>query len=492
MPRQSASLKVLRRSTVEDLEELERPHEACGVFGLYGPGVEVARLAYFGLFALQHRGQESAGIAVGDGEDVHVHREMGLVNQIFTEEIMAQLRGFVAIGHTRYSTAGGSELCNAQPFRLHDPDLGDFALAHNGNLANAVALQRRLERQGHVLTSNSDSEIIAKLITLTPGTSWEAKLRHVMPQLSAAYSIVICTPRELIAVRDPYAVRPLVLGQMDGHWVIASETCAIDTVGGQAIREVAPGEILRIDGDGEDFLHSSVGQPARQRASCLFEHIYFSRPDSDLGAGSLYSERQRMGQELAREFLVDADIVISVPDSATPAATGYAAERGIPFMDGLIKNRYIGRTFIQPDQRLRELGVRLKFNPIPGVLQGKRVIMIDDSIVRGTTTRKLVQLLRQAGAREVHIGVTSPAFRHPCYLGIDVAQYNELIAHREQTLDGIARALEADSLHYLSLSGLIRATGLPANHFCTGCLTGQYPVTVQLEEEIPQPALSLS
>lgn len=468
---------------MDDLEELERPHEACGVFGLYAPGLDVARLTYFGLFALQHRGQESAGIAVSNGEGVASHREMGLVNQIFTEPKIAALQGSIAIGHTRYSTSGGSELCNAQPFVMTDPELGEFALAHNGNLANAEVLRRRLARRGHMLASSSDSEIIAKLLTLTPGATWEEKLRRVMPQLSAAYSLVLCTRNALIAVRDAYAVRPLVLGRLDDYWVVASETCALDTVGAAFIREVGAGEILRIDGLGDAHLHSTEGLAPRARASCIFEHIYFARPDSDLGAGALYSTRQRMGQALAREFQVEADIVIAVPDSAIPAATGYAVARGLPYSDGLIKNRYIGRTFIAPDQHLRELGVRLKFNPLPDVLRGRRVIMIDDSIVRGTTTRQLVQMLRHAGAREVHIGVTSPPFRHPCYLGIDVAQYDELIAHKHQSTDAIARAIGADSLHYLTLDGLIRATGLPAAHFCTGCLTGKYPVTVPAADD---------
>ncbi|HKD75260.1 MAG TPA: amidophosphoribosyltransferase [Ktedonobacterales bacterium] len=469
---------------MNDLEELERPHEACGVFGIYAPGQDVARITYFGLFALQHRGQESAGIAVVDGTQLLLHREMGLVSQVFREEEIAALRGHIAIGHTRYSTTGGSVICNAQPIVMEDPQLGPFALAHNGNLANAVALERRLARQGHTLETTSDSEIIAKLLILAPGDTWEARLRHVMPQLSAAYSLVLCTQDSLIAVRDPWAVRPLCIGQIDGNWIIASETCAIDIVGGRVSREVAPGEIIRIDGVGAEHLHSTQGVPERSRASCLFEHIYFARPDSNLGAGSLYSARQRMGRALAREYPVDADVVISVPDSATPAATGYAAARGLPFADGLIKNRYVGRTFISPDQRMRERGVYLKFNALPDVLSGKRVVMIDDSIVRGTTTRQIVQMLRQAGAREVHIGVTSPAFRHPCYLGIDVAQAGELIAAQQSTVEGITATIGADSLHYLSLDSLIEATGLPATHFCTGCFTGKYPVQVQEEEEI--------
>jgi amidophosphoribosyltransferase len=469
---------------LDELEELERPHEACGVFGIYAPGHEVARDTYFGLYALQHRGQESAGIAVSDGQHIHDHIDMGLVNQVFTEAAIADLRGHIAIGHTRYSTTGGSEICNAQPIRMHDPDLGDFALAHNGNLANAVALQRRLERQHVTLNSTSDSEIIARLLTMVPGATWEERLRRVLPQLSAAYSLVILTETDLIAVRDPFAVRPLSLGRLGENWLVASETCALDILGGHFVREVAPGEIVRIDGTGNHHLHTSQGMPARQRAGCLFEHIYFSRPDSNLGAGSLYAARQRMGQALAREFPVAADVVISVPDSATPAATGYAAARKLPFAEGLIKNRYVGRTFIQPDQRLRERGVHLKFNALPDVLGGKRVVMIDDSIVRGTTTRQLVQMLRQAGAKEVHVGVTSPPFRHPCYLGIDVAQEDQLIAAQLGSEEAIRRAIEADSLHYLSLEGLIAATGLPAESFCTGCFTGTYPVQVEEHERI--------
>lgn len=474
---------------MDELEEMERPHEACGVFGIYAPGQDVARATYFGLYALQHRGQESAGIAVANGTDVDAYIEMGLVSQVFTEQAIAGLRGHLAIGHTRYSTSGGSEICNAQPILMDDPHLGRFALAHNGNLANAGALQRRLQRQGHTLSSTSDSEIIAKLLTLVPGNTWEERLQRVMPQLSAAYSLVILARDQVIAVRDPYAVRPLVLGKLDDNWLIASESCALDILGGELVREVAPGEIIRIDGVGLDHLHASQGMPPRKQASCLFEHIYFARPDSDLGAGSLYSSRQRMGHHLAREFMPAADVVIAVPDSATPAATGYAAARGLPYADGLIKNRYVGRTFISPDQRLRERGVQLKFNPLKDVLRGKRVVMIDDSIVRGTTTRQIVHMLRQAGAVEVHVGVTSPPFMHPCYLGIDVAQQDQLIAAQLPTMDAIARAINADSLHYLSLPGLIQATGLPSDQFCTGCFTGKYPVNIE-EDEAPEAALA--
>ncbi len=469
---------------MDELEELERPHEACGVFGIYAPGHDVARDTYFGLYALQHRGQESAGIAVADGEQIRAHIDMGLVNQVFTEADISALIGHIAIGHTRYSTTGGSEICNAQPIVMDDPQLGKFALAHNGNLANTVALQRRLQRQGVHLESTSDSEIIARLITLAQGDTWEAKLQQVLPQLSAAYSLVILTANSLMAVRDPYAVRPLALGRLGDFWLVASESCALDILGGKMEREVKPGEIVRIDGVGNAHLHSTQGISSRKLAGCLFEHIYFARPDSVLGHGSLYATRQRMGKALAAEWPVEADIVISVPDSATPAATGYAAARKLPFAEGLIKNRYVGRTFIQPDQRLRERGVRLKFNALPDVLGGKRVVMIDDSIVRGTTTRQLVQLLRQAGAKEVHVGVTAPPFRHPCYLGIDVAREDQLIAAQLGSVEKICRAIEADSLHYLSLENLIEAIGLPPQHFCTGCFTGNYPVQIQEHDEV--------
>ncbi len=468
-------------------EDIEHPHEECGVFAIYAPERDVARAAYFGLYALQHRGQESAGIAVADGKAIFSFKEMGLVNQVFDEHVIASLKGHIAIGHTRYSTTGGSMICNAQPLLAADEQLGQFALAHNGNLANASALRARLLRMGQQFESTSDSEIISAMILRADGATLAERVTHVAPFLSAAYSLVLCSVSEVIAVRDPYAVRPLCLGKIDDSWIVASETCALDILGGQFVREIAPGEMLVIDGAGESGLHSFHVAEPMQRAGCLFEHIYFSRPDSQLGAGSLYSSRQRMGVALAHEFQVDADLVIAVPDSAIPAATGYAAARGIPYADGLIKNRYVGRTFIQPDQQLRERGVRLKFNALPDILRDKRVIMIDDSIVRGTTTRQLVQLLRQAGAAEVHVGVTSPPFRHPCYLGIDVAQYNELIASQHNgDVAKITQAIAADSLHYLSLDVLIEATGLPKNSFCVGCFTGTYPAPiVENEEQLP-------
>jgi amidophosphoribosyltransferase len=468
-------------SAVADADAaLDRPHEACGVFGLYAPGEDVARIAYFGLYALQHRGQESAGIATGDGTRIHAHRQMGLVAQAFTEDDLARLPGFAAIGHTRYSTTGSSRIENAQPLVL-EGTLGPFALAHNGNLTNATGLREQLLVDGAALRTTSDTEVIAWLFARAPGRDYVEKAQHVMPRLQGAYSLVLLTPTAVIGLRDPHGVRPLTLGRLQERWVIASESCAIETVGGEAVRDVRAGEVVVIDGVGAAGLQTHVGQPAKRSAACLFEYIYFARPDSTINERSLYLARQRMGAELALEFPVPADMVIGVPDSATPAAAGYAAERGLPYADGLIKNRYIGRTFIQPDQRIRALGVKLKFNALNAVLGGKRVVMIDDSIVRGTTVRPLVRLLREAGASEVHLGITSPPFRYPCYLGVDVARREELIAARLPDTAAIAREVGVDSLHYLSLEGLVRAIDLPRATFCTGCFTGRYPVPVQMD-----------
>jgi len=458
----------------------DRPREACGIFGIFAPSEDVARITYFGLYALQHRGQESAGIASGDGRALYSHRQMGLVAQAFTEDDLGRLPGHLAIGHTRYSTTGSSRLENAQPFVL-DGTLGTFALAHNGNLTNTLTLRDRLLARGEKLTTTSDSEIIARMVAAAPGATYVQKLQQVMPLLQGAYSLALLAPDQVLAIRDPFGVRPLALGRLQDHWVIASETCAIETVGGEPLRDIAPGEIVVLSGDGEGGMRSHVGQVSRASAACLFEYIYFARPDSSISDRSLYLARQRMGAELAHEFAVPADLVIGVPDSATPAAAGYAAARGLPYADGLIKNRYIGRTFIQPDQRLRQLGVKLKFNALNAVLGGKRVVMIDDSVVRGTTIRPLVKLLRDAGAVEVHLGITSPPFRWPCYLGLDVARREELIAARLPDTAAIARELGVDGLHYLSLDGLIAAIDLPRETFCAGCFTGTYPVPVQME-----------
>ncbi len=456
----------------------DRPHEACGVFGLYAPGEDAARITYFGLYALQHRGQESAGIATSDGATLHLHRQMGLVSQAFTEQNLLGLPGYSAIGHTRYSTAGSSRVENAQPFVMRG-NLGEFALAHNGNLTNTEALRRRLLREGVCVSESSDSELIAHLLARAAGSTYLEKLRRVMSLLQGSYSLVILTPDSVIGLRDPHGIRPLSIGQLENNWIIASETCAIETVGGEALRDISPGEIVIISGSGESGLQAHTGLAPLNSAACLFEYIYFARPDSAISGRSLYLARQRMGAQLAVEYPVDADLVIGVPDSATPAAAGYAAARGMPYAEGLIKNRYIGRTFIQPDQRLRQLGVKMKFNALGAVLEDKRVIMVDDSVVRGTTVRPLVKMLRDAGAAEVHLGITSPPFRWPCYLGLDVAGREQLIAARLPNVADIASELEVDSLHYLSLDGLIAAIDLPYDVFCNGCFTGVYPVPVQ-------------
>jgi len=454
---------------------VDKPREYCGVFGIYGPGEDVARITFFGLYALQHRGQESAGIATADGQRIQVHAMMGLVAQVFDEASLARLRGHIAIGHTRYSTMGSSRVCNAQPFVIEGP-AGPLAIAHNGNLVNAEYLHQQLVEQGHHFQSSTDSESIGKMIAFAPGATWVERIRYAMERLLGAYSLVLMTPDSLFAVRDPLGVRPLCLGRLNHAWVVASETCALDTVGARFEREVAPGEIVVIDAQG---LRSHIGLPSQRQAQCIFEYIYFARPDSILNNKLVYLARQEMGRELAREHPADADIVIAVPDSAIPAAIGYAEELGLPYREGLIKSRYIGRTFIQPDQRIREVGINLKFNPLPEVLRGQRVVVVDDSIVRGNTTRQIVRLLRRAGAREVHVRIHCPPFVNPCYLGIDVARRHELIAAR-MSVEEIARFIGADSLGYLSVEGLLRAIGVPERLFCRACFTGEYPVPVTL------------
>lgn len=462
-------------------DEPDRPREACGVFGIFAPGEDVARLTFFAIFALQHRGQESAGIVTGDGSRLYRHVEMGLVSQVFTESTIRHLPGHVAIGHTRYSTTGSTRIENAQPVHMVS-DLGEFALAHNGNLTNTLTLRARLLADGVKMSTTSDTELIAMLLAKAPGRTYREKIQNVMPQIEGAYSLVLLTPTEVIGIRDPHGVRPLTIGRLKDHWMIASETCAIETLGGEPIRDVGPGEIVVINGDGPEGMREFEGQKSQGMAACLFEYIYFARPDSTINHRSLYFARQRMGARLAEEYPVAADVVIPVPDSASPAAAGYAAARKLPFAEGLIKNRYIGRTFIQPDQTMRQLGVKMKYNALGAVLKGKRVVVIDDSIVRGTTTKPLVKLLREAGAVEVHLGVASPPFRFPCYLGLDVARRSELIAARLQDTADIAREVGADSLHYLTLDGLVAAIDLPRSTFCVGCFTGNYPVPVDMDD----------
>ncbi|HKZ51612.1 MAG TPA: amidophosphoribosyltransferase [Dehalococcoidia bacterium] len=450
--------------------------EACGIFGVYAPGEDVARLTFYGLFALQHRGQESAGIATADGERIYLRTGMGMVAQAFAEMDLLNLPGHIAIGHTRYSTTGSNRPQNAQPIMVRGHN-GELALGHNGNLVNAQILRHDLEEQDYVFTSSTDSEIIAHLLASAPSADWRQRFAYLMRRIEGAYCLVILTPRALMAVRDPMGVRPLVLGRVDGGWVVASETCALDHMGAKLVREVEPGEVIFIDEGGPQSFRPIE---RRKHAFCIFEQIYFARPDSIIHGKLLYPVRMAMGRELAREHPVDADLVIGIPDSATAAAVGYSHESGIPYAEGLVKNRYVGRTFIQPDQRLREMGVQLKFNPLRELIEGKRLVLVDDSIVRGTTTPHVVELLRRAGAEAIHIRVCAPPIRHPCYFGIDMATRWELIA-AQKTVEQIRRHIGADSLGYLSIEGLLRAVELPRDGFCLACFTGRYPVPVQLQ-----------
>jgi len=448
--------------------------EACGIFGVFAPGEDVARITFFALFALQHRGQESAGIATSDGKNIQVFARMGLVSQVFSEESLAQLKGNIAIGHNRYSTTGSSRICNAQPILAGEGE-NLIAVAHNGNIVNSEHLYQELCEKGYTFKSSTDSEVIANLIHSSPGHDWVEKIRHAMRRIKGAYSLVILSKNTLFAVRDPFGVRPLCLGKINGHWVVASETCALDHIGALFVREIEPGEIVSISTRGVETYH----EPSERQATCIFEYIYFARPDSVINGRLVYLARQAMGARLAEEYPVDADLVVGVPDSATVAGIGYAQKSGIPHGEGLLKNRYVGRTFIAPDQRMRDLGVKMKFNPLPEILRNKRIVLVDDSIVRGTTTPKVINLLRKAGAKEVHMRICAPPIRHPCFFGVDMASKWELIA-AYKTVEQVREFIGADSLGYISLEGLIQAVGLPENKFCTACFTGDYPIPVQL------------
>ncbi len=450
----------------------DHPREECGVFGVIAPGRDVARLSFFGLHALQHRGQESAGIAVSDGTHVVVQRELGLVSSVFDEPSLRSLTGDSAIGHVRYSTTGRNKWDNAQPVAMPRGE-GLVALGHNGNLTNSDALRRRVMDMGHEIEATTDSALVTALISHEPGSLLDA-ICNVMPTLQGAYSIVALTEDELVAFRDPNGVRPLVIGRLDGGWVVASETCALDQVGAEFDREVRPGEAVRLTTDG---IESRQVMPATSRALCIFEAIYFARPDSVMDGQSVWQARHDMGIELARESTPGADLVVGLPDSGTPAAIGFAQKSGIPYSEAVVRNRYVGRSFIQPDQELRATGVKLKFNPLEGVIGGKRLVVVDDSIVRGTTTRRIVQMLKDAGAAEVHLRISSPPITWPCFYGIDMADRDELIAVGH-TADEVAAALGADSLHYLTLDGLQRAVGQPADVYCRACFTGRYPIPV--------------
>jgi len=452
-------------------DDRDGPRDECGVFGVYAPGHDVARLSYFGLFALQHRGQESAGIATCEGGMIMTLRDLGLVSQVFDEEKLRGLAGDMAIGHVRYSTTGGGAWENTQP--VWRDDGREVALAHNGNLTNAVELYAELRERGIEFRGTSDSEIIAALLSSAPEKRIEDAVAATMPRLEGAYSTVVMTKSGIVAFRDPHGVRPLSLGVTgDGNHVVASESCAFDIIGAKLLREVSPGEMVSLSERGLE-----VRQAVRSttKSHCVFEHIYFSRPDSRLEGRVLQEVRGRMGEILWREAPVDADLVISVPDSGNPAASGFARASGIPKDDGLIKNRYVARTFIQPGQELRKHGLKMKFNPLPEIISGKRVVVVDDSIVRGNTTRQIVGMLREAGALEVHLRISAPPIRFPCHYGVDMSSREEMVAH-ERTIDEIAEHLDADSLAYVSLDGVYEAVGTPAEDHCDACFTGRYPL----------------
>ncbi len=475
----------------EQPDRPDRPEEACGVFAVLAPDQQVANLAYFGLYALQHRGQESAGIAVFDGASVRLHKDMGLVSQVFDQEVLERMPGSLAIGHNRYSTTGSSKACNAQPVVLNTR-LGPFALAHNGNLVNAAELRADLDHLAGEFTSTTDSELIAFALqeAVEAGLDWSAAIRQAAGRCRGAFSLVIGTPEGLFALRDGHGIRPLVFGLMGdpalAQWVASSETCGLDIIGAHYVDDVQPGELVCFrQGEVEPQRQRWIEEPAKL---CVFEMIYFARPDSRFFGESLYSYRVRIGEALAREMPVDADIVIGVPDSGIPAAIGYSQLSGIPFGDGLIKNRYVGRTFIQPTQAMREAGIRVKLNPLPDVLAGKRVVVIDDSIVRGTTSRKLVQALRDAGATEVHMRISSPPVTHPCFYGIDTDTQDHLIAAR-LTLAEIEQHLGVDSLAYLSKEGMVEAAHAENGNFCTACFDGAYPI--EMDEAVRSSKLML-
>ena len=468
----------------------DQPREACGVIGVSAPGAHSATLTAVGLFALQHRGQESAGVATADADGrLRVHTGMGLVSEAFADGDLDRLPGAIAIGHTRYSTTGASHRRNAQPLLVHG-EHGPLAVAHNGNIVNSPLLRQRLQTErGCHFATGTDSEVIAHLLANAPGADWTERLFYGMQRMEGAFSLTLLTPELLIAARDPLGIRPLCLGRLpdDGGWVAASETCALDHLQADFVRELEPGEVVTISAEG---IHSAVYDrqdddpnnpaPARRRALCVFEWIYFARPDSVMDGRLMHSAREEMGARLAREHPADADLVIGIPDSSTSAAVGFAQESGIPFANGLVRNRYVGRTFIEPEQQRRDRGVRQKFNPMPAVLRGKRLVVVDDSIVRGTTTPHVVALLRRAGATEIHLRVCAPPIKHPCYLGVDMATRRELIA-ANKSLAEIRELTGADTLGYLSVAGLMSVARTGPAGFCDACFTGNYPVPVQLD-----------
>jgi amidophosphoribosyltransferase len=462
------------------------PQDACGVFGVWAPGEEVAKLTYFGLYALQHRGTESAGIAVSNGSQILVFKDMGLVSQVFDETTLGSLRGHMAVGHARYSTTGSSVWENAQPtFRA--TATGSIALGHNGNLTNTGELSRLVAEQGPDrgevnypyqgrIEASSDTDLLTSLLAGSPDLSLEETSMQVLPKVKGAFSLVFMDETTLYAARDPQGIRPLVLGRLERGWVVASETAALDIVGASFIREIEPGELIAVDEHGLRTRRFAEAKPK----GCVFEYVYLARPDTTIAGRGVHASRVEMGRRLAQEFPVEADLVMPTPESGTPAAIGYAEQSGIPYGNGLVKNSYVGRTFIQPSQTIRQLGIRLKLNPLREVIQGKRLVVVDDSIVRGNTQRALVRMLREAGALEVHVRISSPPVKWPCFFGIDFATRAELIANG-LTVDEIAKSLGADSLAYISLDAMVEATTIPKDRLCRACFDGEYPI------ELPDP-----
>ena len=465
-------------------EEDKGPQDACGIFGVWAPGEEVAKLTFYGLYALQHRGQESAGIATSDGERILIYKDMGLVSQVFTEHDLANLKGHLAIGHTRYSTTGSSNWINAQP-TLRPTKYGTLALAHNGNLTNIGDLLQELAKHPDTgIQATTDTEVMSSLIALRDEKNLEASAVSVLPQLEGAFSLVFMDEHTLYAARDRHGVRPLVLGKLERGWVVASETAALDIVGAAFVREIEPGEFIAIDHNGIRSFCWHKPEPK----GCLFEYVYLARPDTQIAGRGIHETRVAIGERLAKEAPADADLVIPVPESGTPSAIGYAKASLIPYGQGLVKNSYVGRTFIQPSQTIRQLGIRLKLNPLREIVEGKRIVVVDDSIVRGNTQRAIVRMLREAGASEVHVRISSPPVKWPCFYGIDFASRAELIANGLE-IEDIRRSIGADSLGYVSLEGLIEATTIPEKNLCSACFTGVYPT--QIPEDMSEGKLRL-
>ena len=461
-----------------DKNSNDKPREACGIVGSYIPHENVARVVFFGLFALQHRGQESAGIATSEGDRIRLKAKMGLVSQVFREQTISDLPGHIGIGHTRYSTMGGSKEYNAQPL-IAEGQRGTIALGHNGNVINAAELRVEMIKEfGSSFDKTSDTEVIAELYAKAPGVDWFEVSAYAMRRLKGAYSLVIMTKDQLVAVRDPLGIRPLCLGRLNGGWIVASETAALDNLEAEFIREIEHGETVVIDKDG---IKSKIWSGTRSKhAMCVFEQIYFARPDSLLNGELAYETRQRLGAEVYKEHPVDADLVVGIPDSSTPHAVGLAAAAKIPYAEAIIRNRYVGRTFIEPDQHSRTQGVQTKYNAMRAVVEGKRLLVVDDSIVRSTTITRVIKMLRGAGAKEIHVRVASPPIKSTCHFGVDMATLKELIA-ANKSVDEVREFIDADSLAYLSVEGMLRAVRAPENAYCSGCFTGNYPIPVQLE-----------